>query len=65
MMKIHFVTAEIDFRATPAQMHSQIEAHLRSIEPLRWAIVNVDMQRQKKSHCRSSRYFKSDTLARL
>ncbi|HEY9782580.1 MAG TPA: hypothetical protein V6D09_20860 [Leptolyngbyaceae cyanobacterium] len=47
-MKIHFVTTEIDFQETPAQMHSQIEAQLHSIgEPLRWAITYIDRHRQK------------------
>ena len=64
-MTTHFVTAEIDFQATPAQLHSQIEAQLRSIgEPLRWAIVNVDMQRQK-AIVEAVVTLASDTLARL
>lgn len=47
-MTTHFVTAEIDFQATPAQLHSQIEAQLHSIgEPLRWAITHIDSHRQK------------------
>lgn len=47
-MTTHFLTAEIDFQETPAQLHSRIEAQLRSIgEPLRWAITSIDMHRQK------------------
>ncbi|HCF30338.1 MAG TPA: hypothetical protein DEV81_24780 [Cyanobacteria bacterium UBA11049] len=47
-MTTHFVTAEIDFQETPAQLHSQIEAQLHSIgEPLRWAITYIDTHRQK------------------
>lgn len=65
IMTTHFVTAEIDFQETPAQMHFQIEAQLRSIgEPLRWAIVNIDMQRQK-AIVEAVVTLASDTLARL
>jgi len=47
-MTTHFVTTEIDFQETPAQLHSQIEAQLRlSGEPLRWAITSIDTQRHK------------------
>ncbi len=47
-MTTHFVTAEIDLQATPAQLQSQIEAQLRSLgEPLRWAITSIDTQRHK------------------
>lgn len=47
-MKIHFITAEIDLQETPAQLHSNIEAELQKQgEPLRWAVTNLDIERQK------------------
>jgi hypothetical protein len=47
-MTTHFITAEIDFQETPAQLHKEIEAELQKQgEPLRWAITNVDVERQK------------------
>jgi hypothetical protein len=47
-MNTHFVTAEIDFQETPAQLQSQIEAQLRSLgEPLRWAITSINTRQQK------------------
>ncbi len=47
-MTTHFVTAEIDFQETPAQLQSQIDAQLRLLgEPLRWAITSIDIQRQQ------------------
>ncbi len=47
-MTTQFVTAEIDFQETPAQLHSQIDAQLRLLgEPLRWAITSIDIQRQQ------------------
>ena len=65
IMTTHFVTAEIGFQETPAQLHSQIEAQLRSIgEPLRWAIVNIDTQRQK-AIVEAVVTLASDTLTRL
>lgn len=47
-MTTNFITLEIDLQATPAQLHSQIEAELQKQgEPLRWAITHVDVERQK------------------
>ncbi len=47
-MTTHFITAEIDLQETPTQLHKEIEAELkRSGEPLRWAITDVDVERQK------------------
>ncbi len=47
-MTTHFITAEIDLQATPAQLHREIEAELRLRgEPLRWAITSVDKDKQK------------------
>ncbi len=46
-MIAHFITAEIDLQATPAQLHSKIEAELKKQgEPLRWAVTNVNIERQ-------------------
>ena len=47
-MTTHFITAEIDLQETPTQLHKEIEAQLQQQgEPLRWAITNVDVERQK------------------
>jgi hypothetical protein len=47
-MTTHFITAEIDLQETPAQLHQAIEAELRlSGEALRWAVTDVDVERQK------------------
>ena len=47
-MTTHFITAEIELQETPAQLHKEIEAQLQKQgEPLRWAITNVDVERQK------------------
>jgi hypothetical protein len=47
-MTTHFITAEIDLQETPTQLHKEIEAQLQKQgEPLRWAITNVDVERQK------------------
>lgn len=46
-MITHFITAEIDLQAPPAQLHSKIEAELKKHgEPLRWAVTNVNIERQ-------------------
>ena len=46
-MIAHFITAEIDLQPTPAQLHSKIEAELKKQgEPLRWAVTNVNIERQ-------------------
>ncbi|MDV2992292.1 MAG: hypothetical protein N4J56_001946 [Chroococcidiopsis sp. SAG 2025] len=47
-MTTQFVTLEIDFQETLAQLLQAIETELRlSGEPLRWAITSVDLARQK------------------
>jgi hypothetical protein len=47
-MTTHFITAEIDLQETPAQLQQAIEEELQKRgEPLRWAVTNVDTDRQK------------------
>ncbi len=47
-MTTHFITAEIDLQETPVQLHQAIEAELQKRgEPLRWAVTQVDTERQK------------------
>jgi hypothetical protein len=47
-MTTHFITAEIDLQETPVQLQQAIEAELQKRgEPLRWAVTNVDTERQK------------------
>lgn len=47
-MKTHFITAEIDLPETPQKMPELIEQELQKQgTPLRWAITQVDTQRQK------------------
>ena len=47
-MTTHFITAEIDLTASPAQLPQAIEAELEKRgEPLRWAIAQVDTEKQK------------------
>jgi hypothetical protein len=47
-METHFITAEIDLQETPQKMQELIEQELQKQgQPLRWAITNVDTQRQK------------------
>jgi len=47
-MITHFITVEIDLQATPAHLHSKIEAELKKQgESLRWAVTGVDVERQK------------------
>ena len=47
IMSTHFITVEIDLQATPAHLHSKIEAELKKQgEPLRWAVTNVNIERQ-------------------
>ncbi len=46
-MQTAFITAEVNLATSPAQLHDAIEAVLRQQgEPLRWAIVSVNSQRQ-------------------
>ncbi|MBD2314975.1 hypothetical protein H6G20_25230 [Desertifilum sp. FACHB-1129] len=47
-MTTHFISAEMDLQETPAQLQAEIEAELaKRGEPLRWAITEVDEERQK------------------
>ncbi len=47
-MTTHFITAEIDLQETPVQLQQEIEAELEKRgEPLRWAVIHVDTDRQK------------------
>jgi len=47
-MTTHFITAEIDLQASPAKLHQEIVAELEKRgEPLRWAITNVDVHKEK------------------
>ncbi len=62
-MTIHFITAEIDLQETPAQLHQVIEAELREHgEALRWAVTDVDVERQKAT-IEAVVTFKSDVSA--
>ncbi|NEQ23331.1 MAG: hypothetical protein F6K28_30095 [Microcoleus sp. SIO2G3] len=46
-MQTAFVTAEVELKDAPTLLHQAIETALRQHgEPLRWAIVSVDSQRQ-------------------
>lgn len=46
-MTTHFISAEINLEATPAQMHAAIETQLaKQGEPLRWAITSVNIPEQ-------------------
>ena len=46
-MQTAFVTSEVELAATPSLLREAIETTLRQHgEPLRWAIVAVDLQRQ-------------------
>lgn len=47
-MTTHFITAEIDLQESPVQLQQEIETELQKRgEPLRWAVTNVDTERQK------------------
>jgi hypothetical protein len=47
-LNLHSIAAEVDLQETPAQLQQVIEAELKKRgEPLRWAIVSVDVERQK------------------
>lgn len=62
-MTTHFITTEIDLQETPAALHSKIEAELQKQgEPLRWAVTNVDVERQKAT-VEAVVTFKSDLAA--
>jgi hypothetical protein len=47
-MTTHFITAEVDLPDTAEQLHAAIEIELQKQgEPLRWAVTDVDVVRQK------------------
>jgi hypothetical protein len=47
-MTTHFISAEIDLQATPTELQKAIETELKKQgEPLRWAITEVDTEKQK------------------
>ncbi len=47
-MTSHFISAEVDLHETAEQLHSAIEIELQKYgEPLRWAVTDVDVDRQK------------------
>lgn len=47
-MTTHFITAEIDLQESPVQLQQEIETELQKRgEPLRWAVTQVDTERQK------------------
>jgi hypothetical protein len=47
-MTTHFITAEVDLPETAEQLHAAIETELQKQgEPLRWAVTDVDVSRQK------------------
>ena len=46
-MTTHFITAEINLQDNPAKLHQEIEKELEKRgEPLRWAVTQVDKQKQ-------------------
>ena len=46
-MTTHFITAEIPLGENPAQLQKEIETELEKRgEPLRWAITEVDRDKQ-------------------
>jgi hypothetical protein len=47
-MTTHFITAEIDLQETPLKLQQAIDEELQKRgESLRWAITNVDREKQK------------------
>ena len=46
-MTTHFITAEIDLQESPAKLQQEIKTELeKQGEPLRWAIVEVDKEKE-------------------
>ncbi|MFN5515757.1 MAG: hypothetical protein ACK5CA_13725 [Cyanobacteriota bacterium] len=46
-MTTHFITAEIPLQETPEALRQRIEATLgQQGEPLRWAIAELDLEKQ-------------------
>jgi hypothetical protein len=47
-MTTHFISAEIDLQSTPTELQQAIETELKKQgEPLRWAVTEVDTEKQK------------------
>jgi len=47
-MTTHFISAEIDLKASPVELQQEIEGELQKRgEPLRWAVTDVDTAKQK------------------
>lgn len=47
-MTTHFITAEMDLQESPLALQQEIETELQKRgEPLRWAVTDVDMEKQK------------------
>jgi hypothetical protein len=47
-MTTHFISAEVDLHNTAEELHEAIELELQKHgEPLRWAVTDVDVDRQK------------------
>ncbi len=47
-MTTSFISAEVDLHDTAEELHSAIESELQKHgEPLRWAVTDVDVDRQK------------------
>ncbi|BAQ62082.1 hypothetical protein GM3708_2488 [Geminocystis sp. NIES-3708] len=47
-MTTHFITAEIDLQENPLKLKKDIEEKLNQEgKPLRWAITNIDDNKQK------------------
>jgi hypothetical protein len=48
LMTTHFITAEVDLPETAEDLHAAIETEFQKQgEPLRWAVTDVDVTRQK------------------
>lgn len=49
-MTTHFISAEIDLQNSPVELNREIQKELEKHgEPLRWAITDVDTDRQTAS----------------
>lgn len=49
-MTTHFISAEIDLQSSPVELNREIQKELEKHgEPLRWAITDVDTDRQTAS----------------
>lgn len=49
-MTTHFISAEIDLQSSPVELNQEIKKELEKHgESLRWAVTNVDTERQTVS----------------